>query len=91
MVDEHVVLHYPTALYFFTSRARADLAADIERGLEAMIADGSFERLFEVHHGATLRQARLDRRLVIELQNPDLPQLTPFSRRELWHQPVAPK
>ncbi|WP_218573270.1 ABC transporter substrate-binding protein [Pseudomonas sp. L-22-4S-12] len=90
-VDEHIVLHYPSALYFFTSRARADLAADIGRGLEAMIADGSFERLFDAHHGASLRQARLDRRLVIELQNPDLPQLTPFSRRELWHQPAAPK
>ncbi|MBB1521435.1 substrate-binding periplasmic protein [Aquipseudomonas guryensis] len=90
-VDEHVVLHYPTAFYFFTSRARADLAADIERGLERMIADGSFDQLFDSHHGATLRKAQLDKRQVIELKNPDLPELTPFAREELWYQPATPK
>lgn len=90
-VDSHIVIHYPTAFYFFTSRARADLAADIQRGLEAMIADGSFDRLFEQYHGETLRQARLDQRRVIELQNPDLPEQTPFARKELWYQPNAPK
>jgi ABC-type amino acid transport substrate-binding protein len=86
-VDEHIVIHYPTAFYFFTSRARADLAADIERGLEAMIADGSYERLFQQHHGATLERARLDKRRVIELENPDLPPRTPFERAELWFRP----
>ncbi len=89
-VDEHVVLHYPTAFYFFTSRARADLATDIERGLELMIADGSFDQLFESYHGATIRQAQLAKRRTIELQNPDLPELTPFARKELWYRPDAP-
>lgn len=87
VVDEHVVLHYPTALYFFTSRQRPELAEDIRLGLEAAIADGSFAALFEHHHGATLRQARLAERRVIELHNPDLPSATPFDRAELWYQP----
>ena len=87
VVDEHVVLHYPTALYFFTSRQHPELAEDIRQGLEAAIADGSFEALFQAHHGATLRQARLAERRVIELRNPDLPSATPFARKELWYQP----
>jgi hypothetical protein len=86
-----VALHYPTAFYFFTSLARADLAADIERGLERMIADGSFEQLFEAHHGATLRRAKLEQRQLIELLNPNLPPRTPFAREELWYRPGAPK
>ncbi|WP_394236529.1 substrate-binding periplasmic protein [Pseudomonas anguilliseptica] len=86
-IDNHLLLHYPTAFYFFTSRNRADLAADIERGLEAMIADGSFQRLFEQYHGDTLRQANLHQRRIIELHNPDLPPATPFARKELWFQP----
>lgn len=86
-IDNHLLLHYPTAFYFFTSRNRPDLAADIERGLEAMIADGSFRRLFEQYHGDTLRQANLHKRRIIELHNPDLPPATPFSRKELWFQP----
>lgn len=91
MVDEHIVIHYPTAFYFFTSRARADLAIAIERGLEAMLADGSFERLFQQHHGATLERARLPERRVIKLENPDLPTQTPFDRPQLWYQPSAPQ
>lgn len=86
-VDEHLLLHYPSAFYFFTSRNRPDLASDIERGLEAMIADGSFQSLFEQYHGDTLRQAKLHNRRVIELHNPDLPPATPFNRKALWLQP----
>ena len=86
-IDNHLLLHYPTAFYFFTSRNRPDLAADIEHGLEAMIADGSFQRLFEQYHGDTLRQANLHQRRIIELHNPDLPPATPFARKELWFQP----
>lgn len=86
-VDEHIALHYPSAFYFFTSRERTDLAGDIERGLETMIRDGSFDRLFESHHGQAIRQAQLGRRHVIELENPDLPPLTPFARKELWYHP----
>lgn len=87
VLDEHVVLHYPTAFYFFTSQKRPELAEDIRLGLEASIADGSFETLFQRHHGATLRRARLDQRQVIELNNPDLPSETPFDRAELWFRP----
>ena len=90
-VDEHLVIHYPTAFYFFTSRARADLGTAIEQGLEAMIADGSFDALFQQHHGATLQRAAMRKRKVIELQNPDLPPHTPFQRKELWYRPDAPQ
>ena len=86
-IDQHLLLHYPTAMYFFTSRNRPDLAADIERSLEAMIVDGSFQRLFEQYHSETLRQAKLTERRIIELQNPNLPSATPFARKELWFQP----
>lgn len=86
-VDEHIVIQYPSAFYFFTSRARADLAAAIEQGLESMLLDGSFEQLFQQHHGATLQRAQLAKRRVIKLDNPDLPAQTPFQRRELWYAP----
>lgn len=85
-VENHVLLHYPAALYFFTSRGRKDLAADIESGLEEMISDGSFQQLFDRYHGDTLRQANLANRLFIELQNPDLPPATPLARKALWFQ-----
>lgn len=85
-VDDRLLLHYPTALYFFTSLNRIDVAADIERGLEDMIVDGSFKRLFDQYHGEVLKQANLASRIVIGLDNSDLPPATPLTRKELWFQ-----
>ena len=87
VVDDHVLLHYPSAFYFFTSKQRPELAEEIRLGLEASIADGSFEALFQRHHGATLQKVKFAQRRIIELQNPDLPAATPFARKELWYQP----
>lgn len=84
VVDPHVLLHYPTAMYFFFSPKRPDLAETVRAGMEKAIADGSFERLFQQHFAASLQRAQLDQRQLIELHNPLLPSTTPLHRRELW-------
>ncbi|RZT09902.1 hypothetical protein SAMN05216319_1653 [Duganella sp. CF402] len=83
-IDPYVVLRYPTADYFFVNRNNSALAEAIRRGLEAALADGSFEKLFYAYYGKQIRQARLDKRVLINLPNPLLPPQTPLSRRELW-------
>jgi hypothetical protein len=84
VVDPHVLLRYPTAMYFFFSRKRPELAETVRIGMEKAIADGSFERLFQQHFAASLQRAQLDQRQLIELHNPLLPSATPLQRRELW-------
>lgn len=91
VAETHTVLHYPTAFYFFVSKQNPQLAALLERGLEAAIRDGSFDRLFLRHNRDALRQARLEERRRIELNNPYLPPETPLKRKELWYSPPAPK
>ena len=86
-LDRHLVLHYPTALYFFFSPQKPQLADTVRQGLELALADGSFDRLFQQHHADDLRRARLDQRRIIELDNPLLPPHTPLQRRELWYHP----
>ncbi|HJV01796.1 MAG TPA: transporter substrate-binding domain-containing protein [Burkholderiaceae bacterium] len=88
-IDRHIAIHYPTALYYFVNRNNTPLADAVRRGLEAAIADGSFERLFNQRFGAALRQARLDQRRVIELSNPLLPDGLPLEHRNLWLAPDA--
>lgn len=83
-IDTHLVLHYPTADYFFVNRNNPALAEAVRAGLEAALADGSFEQLFYLHYGRLLHNARLDQRLVIELPNPLLSPQTPLARKELW-------
>ncbi len=90
-VDQHILLRYPAAYYFFVNKANAKLAVDIERGLEAMIADGSFDKMFYQFYGPTLRNANLTKRRVLNLENPNLPEATPLARKELWFRPDDPK
>jgi hypothetical protein len=89
VADPHVLLHYPTAMYFFFSRHRPELAEIVRMGMEKAIADGSFEHLFQQHFAADLQRARLDQRQLIELHNPLLPSATPLQRRELWFTPAS--
>ncbi|MCP2006403.1 substrate-binding periplasmic protein [Duganella violaceipulchra] len=83
-IDSHIVLRYPTADYFFVNRNNPALAEAVRTGLEAALADGSFEQLFYLHYGRLLRNARFDQRLIIQLPNPLLSPQTPLGRKELW-------
>ena len=83
------VIHYPSAMYFFVNRKKPELAEKIRLGLEAMIADGSFERDFRQRYAAVLHELQLKDRIVIELSNPTLPDATPLKRSALWFKPVT--
>jgi len=84
-VEPRVALHYFYDAYFFVNKNNTTLAEDIRQGLEAAIADGSFDKLFQQHWGDRLRRARLAERTVIELRNPLLTPETPSNRPELWY------
>jgi len=86
-IDPYVAVHYVTADYFFVNKKNTALAEEVRRGLEKALADGSFEQLFQLHYGPLIRQARLDRRLIIELPNSSLTPETPLQRKELWFSP----
>lgn len=83
-VEQSVVLHYPTAYYFFVNKNNPTLARAIERGLRSAIKDGSFDALFNKTYGDVVQRTRLHARKRFELHNPLLPPLTPLGQKELW-------
>lgn len=85
-VEPGVVLHYPTALYYFFSPRQQQLAHQVELGLERMLKNGEFERMFQQEFAEALVLSELNKRQVIELKNPLLPAATPLHRAELWFQ-----
>jgi len=85
-VEADIVLHYPTALYYFFSPRQQQLAHQVELGLELMLKNGEFERMFQQEFAEALALSKLDKRQVIELRNPLLPAATPLHRPELWFQ-----
>jgi len=87
VIDPHLLIHYPTAIYFFVHKDNVNLALDIEKGLEIAIADGSFDALFFDYHQDIFERSNLSERRVFRLHNPLLPKNTPLQRRELWLEP----
>ncbi|MEE4249168.1 MAG: hypothetical protein V2I38_01110 [Alcanivoracaceae bacterium] len=86
MVEEGLLLYYPTAEYFFVNKENTVLAERLEKGLRLAIKDGSFDKLFREHpvNANAFGKANLLRRRVIHLENPLLPADTPFADKQLW-------
>lgn len=92
-VEETILLYFPTTRYFFVQRSAdgARLARRIERGLERMIADGSFDAHFHKHKDPMIERARLKTRKLFRIPNPYLSPETPLTRRELWYDALPGK
>ena len=86
-VEDHLLLRYRAAIYFFVHPEADDLAVRIERGLRAAMADGSLDVLFEEHYGEVIRRSLLPYRTIIELDNPGFPAETPLDEA-LWFDPA---
>lgn len=86
IVEDSLLLHYPTATYFFVKKMNTKLAEDIEKGLNIAIADGSFNVLFYTFYKDKVEKSKLAQRRMINLTNTLLPPLTPLNRAELWYE-----
>jgi ABC-type amino acid transport substrate-binding protein len=73
-VETHLLLRYPSALVFFVSKENAALAANLQRGLQEAVADGSLQKLFKQTYSRSLSALHLRNRRVIKLTNPLLPE-----------------
>ncbi|WP_172449240.1 substrate-binding periplasmic protein [Bowmanella denitrificans] len=86
-VETHLVLYYPTALYYFFRPSDTSLANEVEKGLRRLLETGEFDRLFMQYHGEDLEKAKLHQRTIIPLWNPLLPAQTPLEQDNLWYRP----
>jgi hypothetical protein len=80
-------LYYPTAIYFFTQKNREGLALSqrLEAGLNAAIADGSFDEVFNKYLSSFLNRVDLDSMEPVKLKNPLLPDRAPIDKEEYWY------
>lgn len=83
VVAPRLALRYTTATYYFVRKGQAGLAADIATGLDSLIADGTYEKLFQHYYGDVIRRSGLKERRVVELNNPLLPDGIPPERRKM--------
>lgn len=88
MIEDNILLYYPSPIYFFVNKMNRNLANRIEKGLKLSIEDGSFEQLFlsEPDHKKMFTSVKIKQRKIITLQNPLLSPLTPLDNKKLWYQ-----
>jgi len=87
MIEPHLVLNYPSALYFFVAPGDAALARDLESGLATIHRNGKLGRLFEAHYGDDLRALDLPRRKRVTLERTGLSADVRVEHADWWYRP----
>ncbi|WP_462151884.1 hypothetical protein [Pseudoalteromonas xiamenensis] len=89
-VDPYLVIKYTAPLYFFVSKNNTTLAVALEKSLNDMVQDGTFNTMFfgDNQVKTVLSKAHLSERLILTIDNPALSAKTPLSRKELWFNPL---
>jgi len=90
-IEDSLLLYYPLPMYFWFSRTAQGrrLAARVRDGMQAMIDDGSYDRIFLAHHGHKIEQLHLASRRILEIPNPFVGPETPLEDTRLWFDPKA--
>ncbi len=86
-IEQNLALFLPLPSYFFVTPTRPDLAERVATGLQQMMADGEFEKMFLEEHKDYLQAANLKQRRIFRLEDASLPPLTPLDDARLWHEP----
>jgi ABC-type amino acid transport substrate-binding protein len=86
-VVPRIALFYPLDDFFFVPANRSALRADIERGLQRMLDDGSYNRLLNARFGEIMRAVRLNERAILHVRGYPVPDGTPLENFDIL-QPV---
>ena len=86
-VEETLALHYPLPRVLVTNKGNTAVAERIERGLKAIIADGTHRKIWKKYNQKWIEKSKLENRKIIYLKNPyALPNL-PYDQDGYWYQP----
>ena len=88
-IENSMLLYYPLPMYFWfpkTAEGRR-LAARAEEGMRMMIADGTYDRIFDKYQRPKIERLHLKTRRLFKIANPFVGPETPFSDKRLWFDP----
>jgi len=89
VIEDSIVLYYPLPMYFWFPKTEEGrrLAARAEEGMRMMIAEGTYDRIFDRYQRQKIEQLRLKNRRIFKIANPYLGPETPFADKRLWFDP----
>lgn len=85
-IEKNILIKYIMPYYLYFNPDNSRLIAEVSKGLESAISDGSFDRYFYGNPDviSALAQSNLDARKIFTIPNPNISERTPVDRRELW-------
>lgn len=86
-IEPRLAINCPLPIYFYVSPNNPELADRIRRGLEILIADGTYDAMFHERFDKTIDRAQLDKRRILFIHNPMLENEIHTLRDELWFRP----
>ena len=92
-IEKNIVFYYPLPMYFWfpkTDEGRR-LSARAEEGMRMMIADGTYDRIFDKYQRWKIERLRLKDRRIYRIDNPFVGPETPFADNRLWFDPKTYK
>lgn len=89
VVDNKLLIKYVAPMYFFVNKDNEILAERLYIGLIRAIESGEFDEYFYNHPTtkAITDLAKIEERVIFEIDNPILPPLTPIEDKRLWYKP----
>jgi ABC-type amino acid transport substrate-binding protein len=92
-IEDNIIFYYPLPMYFWfpkTPEGRR-LATRAEEGMRMMIADGTYDRIFDKYQRHKIERLRLKERKIFRIPNPFVGRETPFGDTRLWFDPQTYK
>ena len=88
-IEENLIFYYPMPMYFWFPRTTEGrrLAARAEEGMRMMLADGTYDAVFDKYQRHKIERLRLKERKIFRITNPNVGPETPFSDKRLWFDP----
>lgn len=88
-IEENLILYYPLPMYFWFPRTEEGrrLAARAEEGMRTMLADGTYDALFDKYQRRKIESLRLKERRILRIANPNVGPETPLRDKRLWFDP----
>ncbi|CAN7165244.1 hypothetical protein LJR289_000203 [Pseudoduganella sp. LjRoot289] len=90
-VERSFVIYMPLPRYFFVTPGQPRLAERLEAGMRALVADGSFDRIFHEFYDELIEKVGLRKRRVFKLENRWLSPQTPLANKAYWYEPLEHK
>ena len=86
VIEKNLCIYYPLPRYFYTAKKNTLLAERITKGMNIIIKNGTFDKIWNKYNYPAVEKCNLAKRKIFYIKNNYLPDNIPFSNKNYWFQ-----